>query len=101
MQIISEIHYNFSFDSALILQKSIDLGLSKSGVYFGVINNYFEYMWLLLYLFGASPICAKTSVNKKPKYLSELDNQFYLGEYATSLRISDLGYTSPALMLKI
>ena len=96
MQIISGIHYNFSFDEELVSQKSKELGLSKSGVYFGVINNYFEYMWLLPYLFGASPICAKTSVKNKPDYLQSLDNEFYIGEYATSLRMSDLGYTSPA-----
>ena len=96
MQIISGIHYNFSFDEELVLRKSKELGLSKSGVYFGVINNYFEYMWLLPYLFGASPICAKTSVKNKPYYLQDLDDEFYVGEYATSLRMSNLGYTSPA-----
>ena len=96
MQIISGIHYNFSFDEKLISQKSQELNLTKSGVYFGVINNYFEFMWLLPYLFGASPICAKTSVIDKPDYLSDLDNEFYVGKYATSLRMSDLGYTSPA-----
>lgn len=46
--------------------------------------------------FGASPICAKTSVKNKPDYLLVLDDKFYVGEYATSLRMSDLGYTSPA-----
>ncbi|APC97826.1 glutamate--cysteine ligase [Francisella frigiditurris] len=96
MQVIAGIHYNFSFDEKLVAQKSEELGLTKSGVYFGVINNYFEYMWLLPYLFGASPICAKASVKNKPNYLNELDDEFYIGEYATSLRMSDLGYTSPA-----
>lgn len=96
MQIISGIHYNFSIDKSLMLQKSKELGISKSAVYFGVINNYFEYMWLLPYLFGASPICAKTSVQDKPSYLKSLDDEFYIGEHATSLRMSDLGYTSPA-----
>lgn len=96
MQIISGIHYNFSIDESLMLQKAKELAISKSAVYFGVINNYFECMWLLPYLFGASPICAKTSVKDKPDYLSELDEEFYVGKYATSLRMSDLGYTSPA-----
>ncbi|AJC48598.1 glutamate--cysteine ligase [Allofrancisella guangzhouensis] len=96
MQIIAGIHYNFSFDKSLILRKAIELGISNSDVYFGVINNYFEYMWLLPYLFGSSPICAKTSVKKKPEYLIDLDEEFYAGEFSTSLRMSDLGYTSPA-----
>lgn len=96
MQIIAGIHYNFSFDKELIQAKADQSNTSFSDVYFGIINNYFEYMWLLPYLFGASPICAKTSVENKPDYLVDLDQEFYVGKYSTSLRMSDLGYTSPA-----
>ncbi|ABK89185.1 glutamate--cysteine ligase [Francisella tularensis subsp. novicida] len=96
MQIISGIHYNFSFDKDLISNIATNKQVSISDIYFDVLNNYFEFMWLLPYLFGASPICAKTSVKNKPNYLSVLDDEFYVGEYATSLRMSDLGYTSPA-----
>ncbi|AIT09855.1 glutamate--cysteine ligase [Candidatus Francisella endociliophora] len=96
MQIIAGIHYNFSFDKELIQAKANKENVTTSDVYFGVINNYFEFMWLLPYLFGASPICAKTSVKNKPAYLEDLDDEFYVGKYATSLRMSDLGYTSPA-----
>lgn len=96
MQIISGIHYNFSFDKKLIQAKADKKKVTASDIYFDVINNYFEFMWLLPYLFGASPICAKTSVENKPDYLENLDDEFYVGKYATSLRMSDLGYTSPA-----
>ena len=96
MQVISGIHYNFSFDEGLIAKKCAEHDMDKSAVYFGVVNNYFEYMWLLPYLFGSSPIAAKTSVKNKPDYLCDFDDDFYVGEYATSLRMSDLGYTSPA-----
>lgn len=96
MQIISGVHYNFSFDKDLIANIASKKQVSTSDIYFEVLNNYFEFMWLLPYLFGASPICAKTSVKNKPDYLSLLDEEFYVGEYATSLRMSDLGYTSPA-----
>lgn len=96
MQIISGIHYNFSFDKQLIASIAKDKGVATSDIYFGVINNYFEFMWLLPYLFGASPVCAKTSVEERPDYLAEFDDEFYVGKYATSLRMSDLGYTSPA-----
>ncbi|AJI54571.1 glutamate--cysteine ligase [Francisella philomiragia] len=96
MQIISGIHYNFSFDKKLIQSIADEKQISTSDVYFDVLNKYFEFMWLLPYLFGASPICAKTSVKSKPSYLSDLDEEFYIGKYATSLRMSDLGYTSPA-----
>lgn len=96
MQIIAGIHYNFSFDKKLIQAKVDQNNVTFSDVYFGVINNYFEFMWLLPYLFGASPICAKTSVKNKPDYLIDFDGEFYVGKYSTSLRMSDLGYTSPA-----
>lgn len=96
MQIISGIHYNFSFDKKLIESIADKKQISTSDVYFDVLNNYFEFMWLLPYLFGSSPICAKTSVKSKPSYLSDLDEEFYIGKYVTSLRMSDLGYTSPA-----
>lgn len=96
MQIISGIHYNFSFDKKLIESIADKKQISTSDVYFDVLNNYFEFMWLLPYLFGSSPICAKTSVKSKPSYLSDLNEEFYVGKYATSLRMSDLGYTSPA-----
>ncbi|MBK2025618.1 glutamate--cysteine ligase [Francisella philomiragia] len=96
MQIISGIHYNFSFDKKLIQSIADEKQISTADVYFDVLNKYFEFMWLLPYLFGASPICAKTSVKSKPSYLSDLDEEFYIGKYATSLRMSDLGYTSPA-----
>ncbi|MED7820300.1 MULTISPECIES: glutamate--cysteine ligase [unclassified Francisella] len=96
MQIIAGIHYNFSFDKELINAKASESNITSSDIYFGVINNYFEFMWLLPYLFGSSPICAKTSVKNKPNYLVDLDDEFYVGKYSTSLRMSDLGYTSPA-----
>ncbi|ALB02008.1 glutamate--cysteine ligase [Francisella persica ATCC VR-331] len=96
MQIISGVHYNLSFDKDLITNIAAKKQISTSDIYFDVLNNYFECMWLLPYLFGASPICAKTSINNKTDYLLALDNEFYIGRYATSLRMSDLGYTSPA-----
>lgn len=59
MQIISGIHYNFSFDKKLIQSIADEKQISTSDVYFDVLNKYFEFMWLLPYLFGESPICAK------------------------------------------
>jgi len=96
MQIIAGIHYNFSFDPRLIQSQADKLGIDFSDVYFGVINNYFEIMWILPYLFGASPICAKTSVHNKPDYLEDLDSDYFISKYSTSLRMSDLGYVSHA-----
>ncbi|WP_239986756.1 glutamate--cysteine ligase [Fastidiosibacter lacustris] len=96
MQTISGVHYNFSYDLDLLTELSAQRKLSHDQLYFSAINHYFDFMWLLPYLFGSSPICAKTSVKNKPNYLQELNKDFYIGEYTTSLRMSNLGYQSNA-----
>ena len=96
MQAIAGVHYNFSFDPALLKCLSKTRQVSENALYFSVINHYFELMWLIPFLFGASPICAKTSVKDRPDYLTSLDETHDIGQYATSLRMSDLGYQSPA-----
>ena len=97
MQVISGIHYNFSFDPKLMTYISKIRGIEINSLYFSVINHYFDFMFLLPYLFGASPICSKTLVTgKDAKYLDKLDNNYYFGEYATSLRMSEFGYQNSA-----
>lgn len=96
MQAISGVHYNFSYDIQLMNELAATRKITSDALYFSAINHYFEFMWLIPYLFGASPICAKTSVKAKPDYLISLDNDFYIAEYATSLRMSNLGYQSSA-----
>ena len=102
MQVISGIHFNFSFPETFwqTLQAIDDdqqpLQDFISEHYFKVLRNYKRYCWLIPYLFGSSPsIC--------PSFLQGQDHQLpfkksasgslYL-EYATSLRMSDLGYTN-------
>lgn len=51
-------------------------------------------MWLIPYLFGTSPVCSVYSIFNKPSYLCYLYDHYYVGEYSTSLRMSDLGYQS-------
>ena len=100
MQIISGIHYNFSPSETFLRNlpccPNTSLTERKNNLYFRLINKFHRSSWALSYLFGASPICAKSSVMNKPSYLSELDGDDYIGEYATSLRMSDLGYQSDA-----
>lgn len=84
MQIISGIHYNFSLP--------IDNRLEGDQQYFALIRNYFRNAWILPYLFGASPICATSSVFKEIDGLESYDAESYWAPYGTSLRLSDLGY---------
>lgn len=53
--------------------------------------------WLILYLFGASPAICKSFFNSRPALMAqfdEFDNGTLYHPYATSLRMSDIGYKS-------
>jgi glutamate--cysteine ligase len=106
MQVISGIHFNFSFseDFWLVQQnlhaskgiKSIPLNDFISERYFAVLRNYKRFCWLIPYLFGSSPaLCSSFLQGNKHKlpFKKSPFGALYL-EHATSLRMSDLGYTS-------
>ncbi len=100
MQTISGIHYNFSISDGL-WQTFHDQCTSgeclqdfRSAGYLGLIRNLQRHGWLVLYLFGASPAIDRSYLASPPPPLSMLGDDTYFGEYATSLRMSDLGYTS-------
>jgi len=102
MQTIAGIHYNFSlpddFWAALQAQQGDTGSLQafRSASYFRLIRNFRRHSWLLLYLFGASPALCDSFLEGKPHNLEHLhDHTLYL-PYATSLRMSDLGYSNKA-----
>ncbi len=100
MQSIAGVHYNFSLeeifwveyktltDDSRPLQDVIDDG------YFNIIRNYRRYSWLLTYLFGASPVVDQSFLKDKKHQLKKLAKDSFGKEYATSLRMGGLGYTS-------
>ncbi len=105
MQMISGIHFNFSFGDELLelLEQEVGEGKSssefKDETYFSVARNFLRFRWLLIYLYGASPSFDDTygAVMKKemrkvrqccPECCS--DDK----EYATSLRVSRYGYSN-------
>ncbi|KZL19871.1 Glutamate--cysteine ligase [Pseudovibrio axinellae] len=100
MQTISGIHYNFSISESLwsAFHEQCSSGGSlqdfRSAAYLGLIRNLQRHGWLVLYLFGASPALDRSYLAKPHPTLSVLGEDTYYGEYATSLRMSDLGYTS-------
>lgn len=103
MQIISGVHYNFSMPDHFwpILQKikgdRRPLQDFISDSYFGLIRNFIRLGWLIPYLFGASPVVDRTFVNgsRSEIPLEPLGPESKYLPYATSLRVSDLGYSSP------
>ena len=59
---------------------------------FGMIRHFRRHSWLLLYLFGASPAIDKSFRRMKADKLQPLSDDTYYAPYATTLRMSDLGY---------
>lgn len=102
MQTIAGIHFNFSLSDEFFAAWLTSLGEDKSlqdfktERYFSLIRNFHRYSWLLLYLLGASPAVCKSFLQGRPHQLRELENGTLVGDYATALRMGDLGYTSSA-----
>ncbi|QBG37127.1 glutamate--cysteine ligase [Litorilituus sediminis] len=102
MQVIAGIHFNFSFSNefwqvikGLHQSKASDTDFISAG-YFSMLRNYKRYCWLIPYLFGSSPAICSSFLQGQPAQLpfkKSASGGLYL-EYATSLRMSDLGYTS-------
>jgi glutamate--cysteine ligase len=51
---------------------------------------------MILYLFGSSPVVPKTFITDRKNFLQELNQDDLFLEYATCLRMSELGYMSKA-----
>ncbi|WP_246624556.1 glutamate--cysteine ligase [Oceanobacter mangrovi] len=103
MQCIAGIHYNFSVPDELwqslkqlddVPGESMQSFVSRR--YFGLIRNFRRYSWLLLYLFGASPAVSRSFLEGKQHDLQALHKDTLFAPYATSLRMSDLGYQNNA-----
>ncbi|MBV7332174.1 glutamate--cysteine ligase [Chloroflexi bacterium TSY] len=98
MQAISGIHFNYSVPTSLwpifqeVEQDSQTLRDFISARYLGLARNVMRYEWLLAYLFGASPAICKSFLQKINADFQEFDPNSYYQPYATSLRMSNIGY---------
>lgn len=107
MQMISGIHFNFSFGERLLehLYQLYGRGEERrtfiDDLYFSAARNFLRYRWLLIYLFGASP-------GMDPTFYSVIDKELRIvsrccpeccspagdiEKYAVSLRVSRFGYS--------
>jgi glutamate--cysteine ligase len=100
MQIISGVHYNFSFpesfwDELFGKQHKQERQEAKSNAYLGLIRNYYRFGWLIPYFFGASPAVCSSYIKdlKTDKMFLKAEDMLYL-PHATSLRLSDIGYSN-------
>lgn len=109
MQCIAGIHYNYSLDDrlwqALAAQPETRAAFAvrttseravQSESYLAMIRNFRRYSWLLMYLFGASPALSAGFLRGRAHKLDTLSNDTLYLPYATSLRMSDLGYQNDA-----
>lgn len=102
MQCIAGIHYNFSLAEALWPVLQADQKVSGSAMefqsegYIALIRNFHRYSWLLMYLFGASPALSTGFLRGRAHALQTLSPDTLYLPYATSLRMSDLGYQNNA-----
>ncbi|UTV29211.1 glutamate--cysteine ligase [Photobacterium atrarenae] len=101
MQVISGVHFNFSFPDAfwdqLFGEQTAEARQAAvSDAYFGLIRNYYRFGWLIPYLFGASPALCGSFLDNSGSALNfeKVGCGTYFLPNATALRLSDLGYTN-------
>ena len=98
MQAISGVHFNFSFplpfwEMYADIRESRERGTDFiSASYFDLLRNYRRYGWIVLYLFGVSPVVCKSFLRGRNAGLEDLTSNTAYEPYATSLRMSDVGY---------
>lgn len=99
MQVISGIHFNYSFQmdfwqfiyDQVQTRSSLPIFISEN--YLGLMRNYLRQCWLLAYLFGAAPLADPAfAAREMPEVLR--DSRALYGPMATSLRMSRLGYVN-------
>ncbi|MDO9217596.1 MAG: glutamate--cysteine ligase [Lacisediminimonas sp.] len=102
MQCIAGIHYNFSLAESLwdVLRSEQGSTLSaqdfRSEGYIALIRNFQRRSWLLMLLFGASPALPLGFLQGRAHQLMTMAEDTLYLPYATSLRMSDLGYQNKA-----
>ncbi len=99
MQVIAGVHFNYSLPDAFwpvyraVLGSDADDKAFRSDQYLAMIRNFRRMGWIVLYLFGASPAVCKSFAGAAAK-LPSLDADTWYEPWATSLRMSDLGYSN-------
>ena len=98
MQAIAGVHFNYS-PPAELWQHLRELRGSaltdtqfRSDCLMGLVRNYRRLAWVIAYLFGASPVVAKSFRPDGHARLESLNGSDWYAPHATSLRMSDLGY---------
>lgn len=98
VQLISGIHYNFSFSEEMILKlyknsnSSLSYRFYKDEIYLKIARNYLRYRWILIYLTGSTSIVQGSYDKDTCKYCKEVSKDTYSIDGAVSFRNSEVGY---------
>lgn len=98
MQIISGVHFNYSLPDRFwpaFQEAEGDRRTRRefvSDAYFAIIRNFQRFGWIIPFLFGSSPAVCKSFLTAGHREFRELDRFTLFRPYATSLRMSDIGY---------
>lgn len=100
MQLLSGIHYSFSFSAPFWKAYHIKLKSNEkledfiTAHYFHLIRNFLRYGWICSYLFGASPLVDLTYLQDNHPELKKYGQDTLYAPYGTSIRMSPIGYFS-------
>ncbi|NNL99516.1 MAG: glutamate--cysteine ligase [Gammaproteobacteria bacterium] len=98
MQAIAGVHFNYSLPQEfwpVYQDEEEDAGQLREFIdesCFALVRNFKRLAWLVLYLFGHSPAVCKSFLAGRTTRFKPLDPSTFHLPYATSLRMSDIGY---------
>lgn len=97
-QLLSGIHFNFSFDDDFLKELYILLGDKisfkefKNDIYLKISRNYFKYGWIIIYLLGASPVIHETYLQECIDKMKKFTEDTYYFKDLVSFRNGSCGY---------
>jgi glutamate--cysteine ligase len=100
MQTIAGVHFNYSLAQDFWPMYKDVLGSEqgdddfRSEHYLGLVRNFRRFGWLVLYLCGSSPAMCKSFAADSEVSMPALNAETLYEPFATSLRMSDLGYSN-------
>ena len=97
-QLISGIHYNYSFNEEIIrkLYERSDKELTykeyKNSIYLKVTRNYLRYRWIIVYLLGVAPVIHESFLNGCSCNFKQISQDGYTLDDVISHRNGECGY---------
>lgn len=98
MQAIAGVHFNYSLPLDFwpgyreVIGSTLPVREFVDEHYFGLIRNFRRLGWIVPYLFGNSPVVCSSFLAGRTTRFKPFDHCSHYLPYATSLRMSDVGY---------